>query len=74
MNFLKAYRLLPWEECAFLLDTLFEEEGCLIARGGKVTLRLPLTMKSDLDKGMGRRISILRTDTDYRMLILNCQG
>ena len=74
MNFLEAYRLSPWEECAFLLDTLIEEEGCLIASGGKVKLRLPLTMKSDLDKCLGRRISILRMDTDYRMLILNCQG
>ena len=74
MNIFEAYRLLPWEECAFLLDTLIEEEGCLIACGGKVMLRLPLTMKSALDKSLGRRISILRTDTDYRMLILNCQG
>ena len=73
MNIFEAYRLSPWEECALLLDTLIEEEGCLIACGGKVMLRLPLTMKSDLDKCLGRRISILRTDIDYRMLILDCQ-
>jgi hypothetical protein len=74
VNIFEAHLLSPWEECALLLDTLIEEEGCLIASGGKAKLRLPLAMKSDLDKCLGRRISILRTDLDYRMLLLDCQN
>ena len=74
MNIFEAYLLSPWEEAALLLDSLIEEEGCLIASGGNVVLRLPLAMKSDLDKCLGRKISILRTDTDYRMLLLDCQS
>jgi hypothetical protein len=70
VNIFETYLLSPWEECALLLDTLIEEEGCLIASGNKVVLRLPLEMKSDLDKYLGLRISILRTDTDFRIRIL----
>jgi len=73
VNIFEAYLLSPWEECALLLDTLIEEDGWLIACGGKVRIRLPLIMKTDLNKCLGRRISILRTDIDYRMRILDCQ-
>ncbi len=74
MNIFEAYLLSPWEEYALLLETLIEEDGCLIACSGKVMLRLPLTMKSDLDKYLGLRISILRTDTDYFVRMLDCPG
>jgi hypothetical protein len=70
VNILEAYLLSPWEECALLLDTLIEEEGCLVAGSSKVMLRLPLEMKPDLDKYLGLRISILKTDTDFRIRII----
>jgi hypothetical protein len=72
MTIFEAYRLSPWEECALLLDSLIEDED-LIACGGKIMLHLPLQTKSDLDKCLGLRISILRTDTDYRIRILEEQ-
>jgi hypothetical protein len=74
VNIFDAHRLSPWEESALLLDNLIVDVDCLTACGGRVMLRLPLTMKSDLEKCLGRRISILRTDTDYRMRILEGQS
>lgn len=74
MSILDAHRLSPWEEGALLLNDLIEEEDCLIGCGDTVILRLPLEMKSDLDKCLGRRISILRTDVDYIMRLLDDQA
>ena len=70
----EAKRLSPWEEGALTLIDLAEDEGSLIASGGKFRLRLPLHLKDDLAKCLGRTISILRTDTDYCMRILDEQS
>ncbi len=67
-------RLAPWEEGALKLSNLTEDDGSLIASGGKVRLRLPLEMKANLANRVGLRISILRTDTDYRIRILGEQS
>jgi hypothetical protein len=69
-----AKRLSPWEEGALTLIDLAEDEGSLIASGGKFRLCLPLHLKDDLTECLGLRISILRTDTDYRMRILDEQS
>lgn len=74
MTIFDTTRLAPWEEGALKLSNLTEDDGCLIASGGKVRLRLPLEMKADLANRVGRRISILRTDTDYRIRILDEQS
>ena len=66
-------RLAPWEEGALKLSNLADDEGSLIASGGKVRLRLPLEMKANLANRVWLRISILRTDTDYRIRILDEQ-
>jgi hypothetical protein len=70
----KAYRLSPWEEGALRLSNLAEDDGYLIANGGKFKLRLPLEMKANLAKCLGLKISILRTDTEYRIRILDDQS
>jgi len=67
----QAIRLAPWEEGVFKLNNLVEDDGSLVASGGKVMLRLPLEMKADLANCMGRRIAIIRTDADYRMRVLD---
>ena len=74
MKIFEAKRLSPWEEGALTLSDLTEDDGYLIASGGKFRLCLPLHLKDDLAKCLGRTISILRTDTDYRMRILNEQS
>ena len=72
-SILKAYYLAPWEEAALRLNDLTEENGRLIASGDRMKFSLPLELKDDLNKYIGMRISILRTDinTDYRMRILD---
>jgi hypothetical protein len=70
----EAKRLSPWEEGALTLIDLAEDDGFLVASCGKFRLCLPLHLKDDLAKCLGRTISILRTDTDYRMRILEEQS
>jgi len=74
MTVLEAHRLVPWEEGALKLSNLVEDNGYLVASGGGIKLCLPLYLKPDLAKYMGQRISILRTDIDYRMRILDGQS
>jgi hypothetical protein len=74
MTIFEAIRLAPWEEGALKLSNLSEDDGCLVASGEKVKLCLPLHMKDDLAKCLGRTISIMRTDIDYRMRILDKQS
>jgi hypothetical protein len=71
MTIFEAHRLSFWEEGALKLNNLLEDNGCLIASGDDIKLSLPLHMKANLAKCQGRRISILRTDTDYRIRILD---
>ena len=68
MKTLDPYRLLPWEEGSLRLRDLAEDEDRLIASGDRMKFSLPLELKDDLNKYIGMRISILRTDkiTDYR--------
>jgi hypothetical protein len=70
----EAKRLSPWEEGALTLIDLAEDDGFLVASGGKFRLCLPLHLKNDLAKCLGQRISILRTDCDYRFRILDQQS
>ena len=75
MKVSEAKRLSPSEEGALTLIDLAEDGGFLIASGGgKLRLSLPLHLKDDLAKCLGQTISILRTDTDYRMRILDEQN
>ena len=67
-------RLQPWEEGAFRLENLAEDDGCLIVGGDKLKLCLPLELKDSLNKCLGMRISILRTDNGYCMRLLDDQS
>jgi hypothetical protein len=71
MTLLEAHHLVPWEEGALKLRNLAEDDGCLVASGGKVRLCLPLHMKVELANYVGLRISILRTDIGYRVRLLD---
>jgi hypothetical protein len=71
MKVSEAKRLSLWEEGALRLSDLTEDDGFLIASGDKLKLCLPLHLKDDLSKCLGRTISILRTDADYRMRMLD---
>ncbi len=70
MTIFDTIRLAPWEVGAFKLSNLTEEDGSLIASGGKIRLCLPLEMKATLACRLGWRISILRTDSDYRIFLI----
>jgi hypothetical protein len=74
VTILDTIRLAPWEEGALKLSNLKEDDGSLIASGGKVRLRLPLEMKANLANRVGLSISILRTDSDYLIRILDEQS
>jgi hypothetical protein len=63
----KPVFLAHWEEGVFKLETLHEEDGFLIASGGKVALILPLEMASKLNELMGRRIGIIRCENGFRL-------
>ena len=74
MTVFEPYRLSPWEECALRLREIAEDEDHLIAIGDKVRLGLPLDLKGKLRKCLGLRISVLRTDADYCIRILDEQS
>jgi len=74
MKVIEAKRLSLWEEAALKLSDLTEDDGYLIASGGKFRICLPLHLKDDLAKCLGLRVSILRTDTVYRLRILGEQS
>ena len=71
MKVIDAKSLAPWVEHALRLSDLAEEGSFLMASDGRVKICLQREMKADLTKCMGQRIAILRTDTDYRMRILD---
>jgi hypothetical protein len=64
---IKPIFLPHWAEGVFTPETLHEEDGHLIARGGKVALILPLEMAPRLNELIGKRIGILRCDDGFRL-------
>jgi hypothetical protein len=67
-------RLESWMETFGQLHELMEQEDYLLAIIGPTTFALPSKLKEKLKDCLGRRICILRTDTDYRMRILDKQS
>ena len=63
-------RLDPWMEVAGLLHELFEQDGYQVARIGPTAIVLPELLSKQLADHIGRRISVLRTDFDFRYRIL----
>jgi hypothetical protein len=51
------------------LHELQEDDGYLIARIGPAKVALPSEVGEKLKGCIGKRISILRTDTDFRLLV-----
>jgi hypothetical protein len=63
-------RLEPWTDVIGQLHELREQDGCLVATIGSVAIALPSEMIEKLKGLVGRKISILRTDSsDYRLLV-----
>jgi hypothetical protein len=71
---LTVYGLSPWEEVlGQFTDLKQNSEGFFEALIGKVLIALPDEMAAKLKGLQGQRIGILRTDTDYRLRIINSQ-
>jgi hypothetical protein len=65
----KPVFLALWEEGVFKLEALHEQDGLLIASGGKVALILPLEMAPKLNDLIGHRIGIIRCENGFRFRI-----
>lgn len=66
----RPYSLQPWEELsgsAYKVEVL---EGNCVAQIGKISVCLPLGLAAQLEQQKGKRITILRTDSDYRFRVL----
>ena len=68
----EVHRLQPWEEARGQLRELLDLEGCcLAARIGPVTVALPEELKGRLQGLIGQTICILRTDSEYRLRVVD---
>ncbi|VVB70048.1 Uncharacterised protein [uncultured archaeon] len=70
MTVLEIHRLQPWEEARGPLQELQEQDGCLVARIGPAVVALPDELREKLQGLMGKTVGILRTDFDYRLMVL----
>jgi hypothetical protein len=61
-KFTEIRRALPFEEFAGTLKELFELDGALIARIGKINIDLPHELEPSFRPLIGQRITILRND------------
>jgi hypothetical protein len=66
----RSYRLQPWEELAGPADKVEVLEGNCIAQIGKISVCLPLGLAAWLQERKGKQVAILRTDSDFRFLVL----
>jgi len=62
---MRTMKLTPWEEAMGPLLEISLIGDLLQARIGSATVTLPSEMECRLQKYIGHRISILRTDEDY---------
>jgi len=60
-----------WEECAGLCDKVQLTNGYLVAHIGQISLALPSEMVGQLRGLEGKKITILRTDNEYIVRILD---
>ena len=63
-------RLELWMEAVGHFHEMQEVDGYIVAKIGPSIVVLPLELKEKLKDGLGQRIGILRTDTDYRIRVL----
>jgi len=66
----RLYCLQPWEELSVPADKVEVLEGNCVARIGKLSVWLPTGLAAQLEQLKGKRITILRTDSDYRFRVL----
>jgi hypothetical protein len=64
-------RLEPWTDAVGLLRELQERDGCLVARIGPVAVALPLELRVQLERLLGKKIGLLRTDKDFRIKVVD---
>jgi hypothetical protein len=64
-------RLDPWVEAFGQINELREQDDHIEARIGQRIFVLPSELKEKLNDCLSQRICILRTDTDYRIRILD---
>lgn len=65
-----VYRLEPWIEVAGHFHELREDDGYIVAKIGPAIVALPSELEEKLKECIGQRITILKTDTDYRFRVL----
>jgi hypothetical protein len=70
----EIYRLQLWEEACGKLGEIQEADGYCLVTIGQVNVLVPGEFGAKLGTLRGQRISILRTDTDYGMRILDEQS
>jgi hypothetical protein len=69
MTIFEKYRLHPWEETFGHLQAIQDAEGHCLVTIGQVCVVLPAEMADRLRKLLGRKVGILRTDSDYRFRV-----
>ena len=67
-----AVRLVPWREAVGVLEEIVRDDDRIIIRLS-YSLELPPHLYADLKPNIGKRISILRTEKDYRFRPLSCE-
>jgi hypothetical protein len=65
----KIIRLAPFEGAIGVLHKHQEMDGYCLANIGPVCVSLPGDMASKLEGLQGRKIGVLRTDSDYRFRV-----
>ena len=64
-------RLEQWSDAIGSLHELREQDGCLVAKIGPVLVALPSELHDELQSHIGQKIAILRTDSDYRLRVVD---
>ena len=60
-------RIEPWTDHIGPLHELYELDGCLVARIGPDVVILPFELHEALKGLVGRKVSVFRSDHDYRV-------
>lgn len=68
---IKSYHLQPFEEAVGNLHNLRVDDPFVVAVIGPVEVLLPMEMEEALSHLIGKRIGVIRTDSDYRMRVFS---
>jgi len=69
----QPYHMRPWDEVLGPALGVEEYDGYCLAQIGKIPVVLPPEMVTRLEKTIGQRVGVLRTDFDYRLRVLEAE-